>query len=646
MILLGIVAGLMVASGGLRPTGSPPSPISASISSQPRVVGEPAAGLSGYRLAGVPLESDGQEALQATPSWLAYDHADGSFYVAVPPSSVDIVPGNFTTNPVVAAVIPVGAVPFGVAYDNASGEIFVANSGSNNVSVLQGNLSAPIASIPVGTEPMGVTYDPVNGDIFVANNGSDDVSVISGSTLALLATVQVGSNPLGLAADPDTGKVFVANHGSSNVSVISSGAPFLVTNVGAGTGPYGVAVDNLTDDVYVTDEGSADVSVISAVNDALLTSILVSDPQFPEVDLQGIAYDVGSGVLWVGAGRLTVAAIEPIGEYVAAVDNIDPSGVAYDPDTGDICVTNTANATFECAQWTTSRPTQVPLTFYETGLPLATPWTVTLEGGSLTQTSSNASLTFNVTATAPQEVTYSVLPSGPYFPSPSSGTVDVDPYGNTVDVSFSTRPGVYPVSVNESGLPLGSEWAAFLGNLASTSYTTSITFAETDGTYAYTIFGPPGYTAEPTSGSVTVAGGPETLPIVFAPDSFIATFLATGLPSGASWTVSAVDTTNGVIVTGSSSGPNLTLKLPVGSYALSPSAPPGYSVTLTQSLLTVAGAGSTSLTATFIPVSSPAGTSVWTYVLVGVGTATLIGGIIAIVLGARVSRRPPHKDNA
>ncbi|MFZ1024528.1 MAG: YncE family protein [Thermoplasmata archaeon] len=605
------------------------------------MVGEPAASLSGYRLASVPLESDGQEALQATPSWLAYDHADQSFYVAVPPSSVDIVPGNFTTDPVVAAVIPVGTDPFGVAYDNASGEVFVANSGSNNVSVLQGNLSAPIASIPVGMEPMGVTFDPVNGDIFVANNGSDDVSVISGSTLGLLTTVPVGSNPLGIAADPDTGKVFVANHGSANVSVISFGTPFVVTNVGAGTGPYGVAVDNLTDDVYVTNEESANVSVISGVNDALLTSILVSDPQFPVVDLQGIAYDVGSGVLWVGAGRLTVAAIEPIGEYVAAVDNIDPSGVAYDPDTGDICVTNTANATFECAQWTTTQPYQVPLTFYETGLPPATPWTVTLGNGSTTETSSHTTLTFNVNAVASQEVTYSVLPSGPYFPNPSIGTVDVDPYGNMVDVTFSSRPGIYPVTVNESGLPSGSEWAVFLGDLASTSFTTSATFAEPNGTYLYTIFGPPGYTPEPTSGSLTVSGGPQAIPIVFAPDSFVAIFLAVGLPSGASWTVSAVDAINGIIVAGSSTGVNLTLRLPAGTYTLSPGAPPGYSVTLTRNLLTVAGGGSTSLTATFLQATSTSGTPVWTYVLVGVGTATLIGGIVTIVLGARISRHPP-----
>ncbi len=640
LILAGFVVIVTVASAVLSPTG-PVHILGTSSALLPSPsAGNPIAGPSDYRLSSVALGSVGPDYLQATPSWLAYDHTARSFYVAVPPSSVDIVPGNFTTNPVVSAVIPVGADPFGVAYDNTSGEIFVTNTGSNNVSVLQGNLSTPIASITVGTEPMGVAYNPVNGNIYVANNGSNDVSVISGSTLALLGTIHVGTQPLGVAVDPDSGAVFVANHGSANVSVISSASLHVVANVGTGDGPFGVAVDNASDNVYVTNEGSSNITVISAVTDALITSISVSDPGFA-VDLQGIAYDSGSNRLWVGAGRLVVAWIDPNSEDVG-VDNFDPSGVAYDPDTGDICVTNTANATLECAQWTTVQSGQLPLTFYETGLPAGQSWTVTLNSGSISGTSSSNSLTFNLSAAAGQEFTYAVSPSGSYFPEPSTGTVSVYPSGTVVNVSFSARVGIYPITLTESGLPSGSVWSVFLGSSANTTFASLVTFAEPDGTYAFSVYGPPRYSPAPFSGTVTVAGGPETEAIVFSPESFVATFQAAGLPTGANWSVSAVNVSTGFTVAGTSSGANLTLHLPNGTFNLIAGGPPGYSVTLSRGLLTVTGAGATSLTVTFLSsTTSSTSTPEWVFALVGVGVAMLVVGAIALVFGVSASRKRP-----
>ena len=59
----------------------------------------------------------------------------------------------------VSSTIKVGASPTGVAYDSAKGEIFVANSGSNTVSIISDQTNAVIKTVTVGTSPTGVAYD-------------------------------------------------------------------------------------------------------------------------------------------------------------------------------------------------------------------------------------------------------------------------------------------------------------------------------------------------------------------------------------------------------------------------------------------------------------------------------------------------------
>ena len=54
---------------------------------------------------------------------------------------------------------------------------------------------AVTATIPVGTAPAGVAAAALAGTVYVANSGSDTVSVISGQTNTVTATIGVGSGP-------------------------------------------------------------------------------------------------------------------------------------------------------------------------------------------------------------------------------------------------------------------------------------------------------------------------------------------------------------------------------------------------------------------------------------------------------------------
>ena len=71
----------------------------------------------------------------------------------------------------------------------------------------------------VGDAPWSATYDISNGYVYVTNSGSNSVSVINGTKL--VGTVNVGSSPVHRSLRQRERLRLRANFGSNNVSVIS-----------------------------------------------------------------------------------------------------------------------------------------------------------------------------------------------------------------------------------------------------------------------------------------------------------------------------------------------------------------------------------------------------------------------------------------
>ncbi len=66
---------------------------------------------------------------------------------------------------------------------------------------------------------------------YVANTGSDDVSVIATASNTVVATVAVGIGPSRVAITPDGAFAYVANPGSDDVSVIATASNTVVATV-------------------------------------------------------------------------------------------------------------------------------------------------------------------------------------------------------------------------------------------------------------------------------------------------------------------------------------------------------------------------------------------------------------------------------
>ena len=125
-------------------------------------------------------------------------------------------------------IAPVGANPYAVALSPGGHRAYVSNWGAASVSVLDTATGATEGLIKVGEHPSALLINRKRGELYVADTDSDQLSVIDLRRRAVSRTVElppyrhapVGSNPNALALAPDGGTLYVADAGADDVDVI------------------------------------------------------------------------------------------------------------------------------------------------------------------------------------------------------------------------------------------------------------------------------------------------------------------------------------------------------------------------------------------------------------------------------------------
>lgn len=160
------------------------------------------------------------------------------------PGTLDIIPPGYMY---VAASAPLGVQPNSAFVDPNRNRLYVTNGGDNTVSIFDASqitlVSGGIGSIAqlgtahVGTQPVRVAVLLDGSNFFVANAGSDNVTVVSQSSFSPLATVALpaGANPSFIAADPTSQKVYVADTGTSQTTIIQTSNNTITQNIQAPT---------------------------------------------------------------------------------------------------------------------------------------------------------------------------------------------------------------------------------------------------------------------------------------------------------------------------------------------------------------------------------------------------------------------------
>src|SRR6266481_9903228 len=76
---------------------------------------------------------------------------------------------------------------------------------------MHGYSQTAVATIPAGTNPLAAAVNPVTNKIYVANQGSNYVTVIDGAKNTIThITVAVGATPVAVAVNPVTNQIYVA----------------------------------------------------------------------------------------------------------------------------------------------------------------------------------------------------------------------------------------------------------------------------------------------------------------------------------------------------------------------------------------------------------------------------------------------------
>lgn len=121
------------------------------------------------------------------------------------------------------SAINTGRSPSSIVYDNATGSLYVANEGSNTISIIKNNS----VSLTISTygAPSAMAYDPANNNVYVVEAGTNRVLVLSTKTNTIISNMSVGQYMFGLdeaaAYDPSNGYIYIANYGSGTVTVLT-----------------------------------------------------------------------------------------------------------------------------------------------------------------------------------------------------------------------------------------------------------------------------------------------------------------------------------------------------------------------------------------------------------------------------------------
>jgi len=127
-----------------------------------------------------------------------------------------------------------------------------------------------VGDIMVGEGPFGLAVSPDSRRLYVANSGSDTVSVIDTRWNVVHYNVSVGDYPIRIAASPDGNRIFVSNFYGNSVSVVRVGGnttPWVERTINIPYKPMEIAVKPGGRYLYVSQYENQNVKVFDMLND-------------------------------------------------------------------------------------------------------------------------------------------------------------------------------------------------------------------------------------------------------------------------------------------------------------------------------------------------------------------------------------------
>ncbi len=191
-------------------------------------------------------------------------------------------------------VIAVGSDPTGLAASPTRNEVYVVNTDAGSVSVIDAEEGRVAATIPVHSKPYFIDVDHAGARAYVANSGTSDVSVIDLKTRRVLATLSAGRGA-GLARiAPDDSALIVSNRIDGSVTVLDGSSLHLRATFSGCPQATDIAILPDASKAFIACSGGHQVMVLGLAHPAIAKTAGRAEPSPAVPDRLLTLLDVGA----------------------------------------------------------------------------------------------------------------------------------------------------------------------------------------------------------------------------------------------------------------------------------------------------------------------------------------------------------------
>jgi YVTN family beta-propeller protein len=164
------------------------------------------------------------------------------------------------------AGIPTGKNPDAMAFDRASGHVFVFNGNGNDATVIDTTSNRVVATVPLPGKPELAVSDG-KGKLFVNLEDKNQISAIDAKSTTVVSTWDLGTceEPTGIALDIAHARLFTVC-ANKQMAVLDANSGRIVASLPIGDGPDGATFD------------AASSNAFSSNSDGTLTIVHEDDP--------------------------------------------------------------------------------------------------------------------------------------------------------------------------------------------------------------------------------------------------------------------------------------------------------------------------------------------------------------------------------
>ncbi len=234
----------------------------------------------------------------------------------------------------------------------------MASRTTNRLYKIDGATNTVVGSYVTGSEPFGVAVNQNTRKVFVANYAGNSLSIFNGDTGVLLSTINFAAmgygQPSFVAVDETLNRAYATLHVGGRLAVIDGASNALLTTIEAEGGAFGVAVHPGLHRAYATSRETRNLIVFDTNTNTRIweqTAASMGEPYALAVDavrnrLYVLTAPVGGYPDRVEVFSLASSGASRLGTVAVGNGGVaGGTGIAVNPTTGHVFAANSADNT-------------------------------------------------------------------------------------------------------------------------------------------------------------------------------------------------------------------------------------------------------------------------------------------------------------